>query len=140
MKILFFYDEISFRLRKSAPLKELISEVIRGEGKTPGDLIFILTGDAKILTVNREFLKHDYFTDVITFDYCSGNTVNGEVYISIDTVRGNANNYNVSFKQELTRVVIHAVLHLCGYDDKSDDDRRIMRMREDYWLKRHEEK
>lgn len=134
MRIHFFYDEIRFRLKKSAPLKELIAEVIRVEGKIPGDLIFILTNDSNLISINREFLKHDYFTDVITFDYCNGNTVNGEIYISIDTVRNNAINYKVSLKQELKRVVIHAVLHLCGFDDKSDEERRIMRMKEDYWL------
>lgn len=134
MKIRFFYDDVSFRFRRTAPLKELISEVIRAEKKVAGDLMFILTGDKRIIEINREFLNHDYFTDVITFGYNNREVVNGEIYISIDTVKANAINYNVSFKHELTRVVIHSVLHLCGYDDKTDEERKEMRRMEDYWL------
>ncbi len=134
MKIQFFYDDVRFRLRKSTPLKELLVEVIRGEGKVPGDLMFILTNDQNVLKINKEFLTHDYFTDVITFDYNVEKVINGEIYISIDTVRRNAHDYKVSFEHELTRVVVHSVLHLCGYDDKTDDERKTIRMMEDFWL------
>lgn len=134
MKIQFFYDDVRFRLRKSTPLKDLIVEVIRGEGKVPGDLMFILTNDKNVLKINKEFLTHDYFTDVITFDYNIEKIINGEIYISIDTVKRNAHDYKVSFEIELTRVVVHSVLHLCGYDDKTDDERKTMRMMEDFWL------
>ncbi len=134
MRIQFFYHEVRFRLKQSAPLKDLINEVIRGENRIPGDLMFILTSDERILAINREFLTHDYYTDVITFNYNTDNVVNGEIYISIDTVKRNSCDYKVSFKQELTRVVIHSVLHLCDYDDKTDIEQKDMRMKEDYWL------
>ena len=101
----------------------------------PGDLNFIITGDNNIREINREFLKRDTFTDVIAFDYGSRNKVNGEVYISIDTVRINANNYKVSFKSELLRVIIHGTLHLCGYRDKEDEQKQVMHKVEEKWLR-----
>ena len=87
--------------------------------------------DPKILEVNREFLKHDYFTDIITFDYCQGNRISGDLFISIDTVRTNAELFNKTYADELNRVVIHGVLHLCGINDKGPGEREIMEAEED---------
>jgi probable rRNA maturation factor len=135
LKIKIYYDEVNYRLKSSKKALKLIVKVIRNEKKIPGDLLFILTTDERLILINREFLKHDYFTDVIAFNNSVGKTVNGEVYISIETVNKNANNYKVSLKEELLRVMIHGTLHLCGDDDKTDLDRGRMRKKEDQWLR-----
>ncbi|HOF20047.1 MAG TPA: rRNA maturation RNase YbeY [Bacteroidales bacterium] len=136
MRIRFFYDEVKYRLREVKYLKDFIAEVIREEKHSPGDLSFILTGDNTIREINREFLKQDYFTDVIAFDYGKGNNTCGEIYISVDTVKKNAVNYKVSFKNELIRVILHGTLHLCGYRDGTEEDALIMKERENELLNR----
>ena len=135
MSIKVFYDETNFRLRGWRKIEQLIEKVIAKEHKISGDLNFIITNDKNIRSINIEFLEHDYNTDVISFDYCSGNVVNGEVYISIDTVRSNSLNYKVSLSDEVLRVIIHGVLHLLGYDDKTEEEKRVMKGKEDLWLK-----
>ncbi len=135
MSIKVFYDETNFRLKGWRKIKQLIEKVIAKEHKISGDLNFIITNDKNIRSINIEFLEHDYNTDVISFDYCSGNVVNGEVYISIDTVRSNSLNYKVSLNNEVLRVIIHGVLHLLSYDDKTEEKKRVMRKKEDLWLK-----
>ena len=104
------------------------------ENRIPGDLNFIFTGDENLLEINRKFLNHNYYTDVIAFDYSEGKEISGEIYISMDTVRKNAYNYNVSFESEILRVMLHGTFHLCGYDDKSEEQKAEMRMREDKWI------
>ncbi len=99
-----------------------------------GEINYIFCDDIRILEVNREFLKHDYYTDVITFDYSEDDTISGDVYISVDTVRTNAEEYGVSFEQELRRVMIHAVLHLCGFEDQTKEESAAMRKLEDWAL------
>jgi probable rRNA maturation factor len=134
LSIRIYYDEIDFRLKGWRKIQRIVREVIVKEKKISGDLRFIITDDESLKKINVEFLEHDYYTDVITFNYNEGDVINGEVYISLDRVRENAQNYNVSLKSELSRVLVHGVLHLVGYDDKTAKGRKEMRGLEDYWI------
>jgi probable rRNA maturation factor len=138
LSIKIFYDNIDFRVRGWRKVKGLIEKVILKEGKLSGDLNFILTSDDVLREMNIRFLKHNYYTDVITFDYSDKNRISGEIYLSIDSVKINAKNYEVSYSEELMRVIIHGVLHLCGYKDKSKEERKVMRSMEDFWLSEYE--
>ena len=95
-------------------------------GKRVGDIGYMFVNDEKILEVNREYLGHDYYTDIITFDYCEDDTLNGDLVISIDTVKSNAELFKKDYNEELHRVIIHGVLHLCGINDKGPGEREIM--------------
>ncbi len=133
MKVKIFYDGIDFRLKGWKKIRDLIVRVISEEGNFSGDLNFILADDNAILNINRQFLNHNWFTDVISFNYGEEEKF-GEVYISVDTVRTNALNYNVSYKREILRVMIHGTLHICGYEDDTERKKLKMHEREDYWL------
>ena len=135
MSVRIYYDEVGFRLKGSRKAIKLIEKVIRSERMISGDLNFIFTSNKEIKRINVQFLEHDYYTDVIAFNYNQGSVINGEIYISIDTVKENANNYKVSLNNEILRVMIHGTLHLMGYDDKEKNKRREMTRLEDKWLK-----
>ena len=135
MKIKIYYDNISFRLRKSGLVKKFFEKVIKDEKKIPGDLNFVFTGNNRIIEINKTYLRHDYFTDVIAFDYGEGEVVNGEIYISIDTVRSNAKKYGTLLIEEVLRVMIHGVLHLCGYDDRQEKLKEMMFRRQEEKVK-----
>lgn len=113
--------------RCSAWIKDIASK----HGKTIGEIAYVFCDDAKILEVNRQYLGHDYYTDIITFDYCEDDKLSGDIFISIDTVKSNSVTYGTDYYDELTRVIIHGILHLCGYKDKSDDESKAMRALED---------
>ena len=108
--------------------------VAESEIRRIGDISIIFCSDNYILDVNMKYLQHDYFTDVITFDYCDGDKLSGDLFISVDTVRENAKLYNTDFNDELNRVMVHGILHLIGYDDHSQKDKQLIRKKEDYYL------
>lgn len=134
MKILIFYDDVYYRLRSGKKIKKLIENILTSESCIPGEINIIFTSDKKLIKINQQFLKHNYFTDVISFSYNQERIINGEVYISLDTVKENAINYNVSLKKEILRVIIHGVLHLCGFEDEDKKKRLVMRAKEDVWI------
>lgn len=103
--------------------------------KKCGDISYIFCNDAKILEVNEEYLQHDYYTDIITFDYTEGNTISGDIFISLDTVASNAEKFAQTLQRELLRVVIHGILHLCGINDKGEGEREIMEQAENEALR-----
>ena len=108
-----------------------IKQVAQNHGKTVGDIAYIFCDDEKILEVNRQYLQHDYYTDIITFDYTEGDRISGDIFISLDTVRTNAAKFaNDSYEQELQRVIIHGILHLCGINDKGPGEREVMEQHE----------
>lgn len=111
-------------------LEQWIEEVARRHARIPGDITYIFCDDPKILEVNRQYLQHDYFTDIITFDYTCGRLIRGDLFISLDTVRSNALLVDADYLTELHRVVIHGILHLCGIDDKGPGEREIMEQHE----------
>ena len=131
MSIKIFYDEIEFRLNKSDRVKKFIDKVIREEKMIPGDLNFVFTNNKNLREINVKFLKRDHNTDVITFNYNFKNKINGEIYISIETVKSNALKYIVNLEEEVIRVMIHGVLHLCGFDDRTKGEKKLIRKIED---------
>jgi rRNA maturation RNase YbeY len=108
-----------------------IKRVISSHGKLPGEINYIFCNDERILSVNIEFLKHDYYTDIITFDYSKSSVLSGDIYISLDTVASNATKLDLPFSNELNRVMVHGILHLCGFKDKKPDESLEMRKLED---------
>jgi rRNA maturation RNase YbeY len=107
-----------------------IKETAAGYGKKTGDIAYIFCSDERMLEVNKQYLKHDYYTDIITFDYSEGHIISGDIFISVDTVKSNAVEFGVTFDQELHRILIHGVLHLCGQDDKTPELRMEMTRKE----------
>ena len=103
-----------------------VKAVAASYGKKVGEIAYIFVDDEEILRVNREYLQHDYYTDIITFDYTEGDTISGDLFISLDTVRTNAEQYGKPYEEELHRVIIHGILHLCGINDKGPGEREIM--------------
>ena len=124
------YEDVDDLSLNDIDLTNWISKVCVTENYNLGDISLIFCSDEYLLDMNRTHLDHDYYTDIITFDYTDNQIVSGDLFISIDRVRDNANDFNVSFEHELHRVIIHGVLHLCGYKDKSDDEEKLMRTKE----------
>ena len=108
-----------------------VKAVAASYGKRVGEIAYIFVDDEKILEVNRQYLGHDYYTDIITFDYCEGDVISGDLFISLDTVRTNAERVGATYEEELHRVIIHGILHLCGINYKGPGEREIMEAAED---------
>lgn len=129
-----FAEKVS--LNNRTDLKEFIITIFKKEKKKLGELSFVFCSDSYLLGINKQYLKHNYYTDIITFDLSvDPYIINGEIYISVDRVKDNAQNFNASFKEELHRVIFHGALHLCGYKDKTEAEEMQMRKMEDKYLK-----
>ncbi len=133
-KVCFFFQNVKVSLTNRTQLKKNIQVIFKKEGKRLKSLNYIFCTDAALLEINRQFLDHDFYTDIITFDLSGSPEIEAEVYISIDRVRENARELQYSFKSELSRVIFHGALHLCGYGDKNKNDRQLMRIKEDFYL------
>lgn len=127
--------ECDFKISNEDAYSHWITSVLKSEGKEEGEISYIFCDDEYLLNVNKQYLEHDYYTDVISFDYTIGNEISGDIFISIERVLDNAKTYNVSFENELQRVIIHGVLHFCGYKDKTEIDETLMRNKEEEKIK-----
>ncbi len=125
-----FNYETDFELLNEDRYRSWITAVILSENKTLGEINYVFCDDSYLLNINQQFLQHDTFTDIISFDYTLGNLISGDIFISIERVLENATTYNVDFSNELTRVMSHGVLHYCGYKDKSPEEQLLMRQKE----------
>lgn len=132
--ISYFYEDTKFVFKGKLRNNRWLRLVAESEIRRLGDLSIIFCSDNYILDINMKYLQHDYFTDIITFDYCEGEKISGDLFISIDSVRENAAFYGTEFEDELNRVMVHGVLHLIGYDDHTQKDIKMMRSKENYYL------
>lgn len=137
--IRYFTEDIDFAFKGKSVHSAWLKAVSEEEGRRPGQISVIFCSDPYLLEINRKYLGHDYYTDIITFDYSEGDTISGDLFISVDTVRSNAEYYSADFKDELDRVIVHGVLHLIGYDDHTDEQTAEMRARENHYLERRPE-
>ena len=129
-----FNYEVAFKLSSEAKIIKWLSDVIKTENFKEGDINYVFCDDDYLHKLNVEFLKHDTLTDIISFDYSVGKQLHGDIFISIERVHENAENFNVEFNEELNRVMVHGVLHYCGYKDKSEEDANVMREKENHYL------
>lgn len=126
MAIYYQNEEVKFPQIKRRETSNWIKTVASEHGKKVGDISYIFCSDEKILEVNKEYLQHDYYTDIITFDYSENDTISGDIFISLDTVKSNSEQFGTIYEDELHRVIIHGILHLCGINDKSDKEQEQM--------------
>jgi len=133
----FFTEDTDYRLRQKTALRKWIEEAAKAEGFKTGEISIVLCSDAYLLRINQQYLNHDTYTDIVTFDNSDEEEViAGDIFISIDRVRENAAKFGVSEQDELHRVIIHGILHLCGYGDKKKAEKAVMTAKEDYYLAR----
>ena len=130
MSISYFSEDIKMPKIQRRVITLWVKEVAKTYQKKVGDINYIFCSDEHILKINKQFLQHDYFTDIITFDYCEGDTISGDLFISLDTIKTNAEKFSTEYDQELHRVIIHGILHLCGINDKGPGEREIMEAEE----------
>ena len=137
--IQYITEEIHFPKLEKLKINRWIKGTAAEYGKKTGEIAYIFCNDDRILEVNKQYLQHDYYTDIITFDYSEGSIISGDIFISIDTVKSNANEFGVTFEQELLRILIHGILHLCGQDDKTTELREQMTQKENRALDKFNE-
>ncbi len=130
MAISYQTDGIKMPAIKKRETSAWIKSVASSYEKKVGEIAYIFCSDEKILEVNKEYLQHDYYTDIITFDYCEDNVISGDIFISLDTVKSNSEQFNTAYNDELHRTIIHGILHLCGINDKGEGEREIMEAEE----------
>ena len=131
---IYYHSECDFQLKDDESITKWLKDAIVSEDKELGEINYIFCDDKYLLKKNQEYLQHDTFTDIITFDYTEENRLCADIFISIERVKENAITFAIPFETELRRVIIHGVLHLMGYKDKSQEDAEIMRSKEDYYL------
>ena len=129
--MIYFNYEGDFSLENEEHVAEWIERIIESEDKELGEISYIFCDDEYLHKINMEYLDHDTLTDIISFDYTEGNLISGDIFISVEKVQDNANDFNVPFEQELKRVLAHGILHYCGYKDKSEADEQLMRSKEE---------
>ena len=137
MSIYFHIEKNDFKYGEIEKTKKWLGDVIKGEGKKEGEISIIFVDDEKILQLNKTYLSHNYFTDVIAFNYNKGNWISGDIYVSIDTVKTNSNKYLTPLQEELQRAIVHGLLHLLDYDDKSKHQKENMREKEALYLSKY---
>ena len=130
----FYFEDIKFVFRQKTLTRKWLKLVAESEICRIGDISVIFCSDNYILDINQKYLGHDYFTDIITFDYREGDRLSGDLFISVDSVRENSIEYGTAFNDELNRVIVHGFLHIIGYDDHTDEDIKVMRSKENYYL------
>lgn len=136
-QIRFFFETATSSLKRRTALKAFIQQLLKKEKRTLDTLNYIFCSDEYLLNINKTYLKHDYYTDIITFDLSDDFSQSAEIYISLDRVKDNAAKTNHSLENELHRVIFHGALHLCGYQDKTAKDKQIMRAMEDKYLRHY---
>ena len=130
-----FNYETEFELHNEPDFSKWLSSVILSENKKEGEINYIFCDDNYLLEINQQYLDHDTLTDIISFDYSVGNEINGDVFVSVERVKVNASDFKVTFHEEIQRVLVHGILHYCGYKDKTESDERIMRSKEEEKMK-----
>lgn len=135
MGIQFYNEDVPLPKLKKRKSTKWIKLTILSEGKRVGDISFIFCSDNYLLEVNKTYLDHDYFTDIITFDYVEGMLINGDIFISVDRVLENSVEFKTTFEDEMNRILIHGILHLVGYKDKNKKDKLLMTEKEEFYLK-----
>lgn len=133
--IQFFYENLHETV--NTDYKTWLEDIILSEGKKLGEINYIFCDDEYLLKVNQDYLQHDYYTDIITFDYVKGKTISGEIFVSLQRISDNASTLSKDYEEELRRVLAHGVLHLLGYKDKSKEEEQLMRSKEDYYLAKY---
>ncbi|KFF14302.1 rRNA maturation factor [Chryseobacterium soli] len=134
--IQFFYENLPESV--SADYKKWLEDIILSEEKKLGEINYIFCDDEYLLKINQDYLQHDYYTDIITFDYVKGKTISGEIFVSLQRISDNASTLSKNYEEELRRVLAHGILHLSGYKDKSEEEEEEMRRKEDFYLNKFE--
>ncbi len=133
--IQFFYENLPETV--NSDYKTWLEDIILSEEKKTGEINYIFCDDEYLLKVNQDYLQHDYYTDIITFDYVKGKTISGEIFVSLQRISDNASTLSKDYEEELRRVLAHGILHLCGYKDKTEEEELLMRSKEDFYLAKY---